>query len=207
MRSRFLEKKELAKLKKHMGVDWLPFALALETGLRIGDVAKIRWDDLKGRRLDFVAQKTGKRGSAQLSADLLRRLEAVRVGAWLFPAPRDSSKHITRQLLWKRLKNAAAAVGIPLDGTSPHSLRKVFAVREYKAHGMAAAQAGLQHTDMSTTEIYTMADWLTGENAEKPLLRSDLARILRYIEEFLFSSLGFTKREQMNFLKTKPVPP
>ena len=185
MRSRFLEKKELAKLQRYMGGAWLPFAVALETGLRIGDVAKIRWEELKGRRLDFVAQKTGKRGSALLSADLVRRLESVRVGAWLFPVPRDSGKHISRQLLWKRLKTAAAAVGIPLDGASPHSMRKVFAVREYKAHGMAAAQAGLQHTDISTTELYTMADWLTGENAEKPLLRGDLARILRYIEEFL----------------------
>ena len=186
-----------------MGVDWLPFALALETGLRIGDVAKIRWDDLTGRRLDFVAKKTGKRGTAQLSAELLQQLESVRVGSWLFPAPRDSSRHISRQLLWKRLKNASAAVGIPLDGASPHSLRKVFAVREYKAHGMAAAQARLQHTDISTTELYTLSDWLTGENADKPLLRSDLPRILHYIEEFLFSSQKFTKREQLNFLKTK----
>ena len=71
------------------------------------------------------------------------------------------------------------------DGISPHSLRKVYGVREYHAHGISAAQAGLQHTDISTTEIYALADWLTDENADKPLLRSDMARILHYIADWL----------------------
>lgn len=188
MRSRFLEKKELAKLQKYMGSDWLPFQVSLETGLRIGDVAKLTWTDLSGQILSFVAQKTGKPGKASLKPRTARALQASRCAPkWIFPAPRNSAKHISRQLLWKRLKTACLAVGVPLDGASPHSLRKVFAVREYQEHGIAAAKAALQHTDLATTELYTLSDWLTDENADKPLLRADLPQILRYLEERIFS--------------------
>lgn len=197
MRSRFLEPKEVAKIRRYMGAQWLPFQVSLETGLRVGDVAKITWPDISGQVLSYVAQKTGKPGKARLLPATLKALQAAKSAPhWVFPAPRDHTRHISRQLLWKRLKSACLAVGVPADGASPHSFRKVFAVREYREHGATAARAALQHSDLATTELYTLSDWTTGENAEKPLLRADLARILRYLEEHIFAkSLDFLRKK------------
>ena len=188
MRSRFLDEREVTAIRGVMsGADWLPFWIALETGLRIGDVAKLRWADISGNVIRFVAQKTGKDGTAVISDDLRRALHRVRGHRWewVFPSPNTPSAHITRQSLWKRLKRACARAGVNPDGLSPHSFRKVYGVTEYKRHGIGAVQAGLQHSDISTTEIYALADWLTAENADKPLLRSDMARIVRYIADWL----------------------
>ena len=79
------------------------------------------------------------------------------------------------------------------DGVSPHSLRKVYGVREYREHGMSAAQAGLQHSDIGTTELYVLSDWLTADNADEPLRRSDLSRILHFIADWL----GIPRKEPL----------
>lgn len=189
MRSRFLDEREIAAVCAVMrSEDWLPFWVAIETGLRVGDVAKLRWAEINGNTIRFVAQKTGKAGTAVVSDDLRRALQATRRtrrGEWVFPSPRKCGEHVTRQSLWKKLKRACARAGVNPEGFSPHSFRKVYGVREYKRHGIGAAQAGLQHSDIGTTEIYALADWLTEENADKPLLRSDMARIVRYIADWL----------------------
>lgn len=189
MRSRYLDDKEIAALRGVMGLrEWAPYAVAIDTGLRIGDVARLRWHDLQGSRITYTAQKTGKAGVAYVSEDtahLLWQLRRHALSEWMFPAPKDGGAHISRQLLWKRFKAACRDARLNPDGVSPHSLRKVYGVREYHDHGLAAAQAGLQHSDISTTEIYALADWLTAENADKPILRSDLARVIRYVADWL----------------------
>ena len=130
MRSRFLDGREIAAVRARMSArDWLPFAVSLDTGLRVGDVAKIRWDDIHGREIRFIAEKTGKAGRAALSAETaaaLRRFRAVAGSAWVFPSPRDPQTHITRQALWKRLKAACRRAGVAVAGFSPHSFRKVY---------------------------------------------------------------------------------
>lgn len=189
MRSKYLSEKEISALRRAMKPDdWLPFQVAIETGLRVGDVVSLRWENLHGAELRFVAQKTGKEGIAYVSEGTAQQLLAKRrrsPSKWIFHAPSDVGKHISRQSIWKRLKLACKKARLNPDGISPHSLRKVYGVNEYRAHGLAAAQAGLQHTDISTTEIYVLADWLTEENGNKPLLRSDLARVLHYIADWL----------------------
>lgn len=188
MRSKYLEEKEIEALKKHLRGDWLPYQIGIETGLRVGDIAKLRWEDIQGREIAFVAQKTKKSGIAYITeetARLLRSLRRKTASLWVFPAPSNNGIHISRQVLWKRIKSACKGCRINADGISPHSFRKVYGVREYRAHGLAAAQAGLQHTDISTTEVYTMSDWLTAGNADEPLRRSDIARILHYIATWL----------------------
>lgn len=200
MRSKYVNEKELLGMRRALSDDeWLPFAVALDTGLRIGDVAKIRWRDVQGSRVSYTAQKTGKQGVAYLAETTALEIwkrRRLAVSPWLFPSPSNPARHITRQALWKRLKTASKRSGMDSRGISPHSLRKAYGVREYRAHGLSAAQAGLQHTDIGTTEIYVLSDWLTGENADEPLRRSDMARIIRYIAEWLGIPLDGPQRKK-----------
>ena len=189
MQSRYIEPRELAALRSACTPrTWLPLQIAAETGLRIGDVLKLRWDDISGQNLRFVAQKTGKAGVAVIGAETARFLRLWRRGApspWVFPSPKRPDLHLTRQTIWKRVKTACARAGLNPQGVSPHSFRKYYGVQEYHRHGIGAARAGLQHTDIATTEIYALADWATGERAAEPLRRSDLPRIIRYIAAWL----------------------
>ena len=146
-------------------------ALALEvslyTGLRIGDVLKVRPTDLRADGLHFIAEKTGKEGIAPLSRRLAEKLRKNGNQYWCFPH-RDSprQKHRTRQAVWKDVKRAAeivrAAGLLDQQNVAPHSGRKTFAVVDKSEHGAAHAQAALQHSNRATTEIYTEADKLVG---------------------------------------------
>ena len=64
-------------------------------------------------------------------------------------------------------------------------MRKVFAVELYREQGFSVVKKALQHNNNATTEIYTFADWTTGENANKPLQRKDLELIIRKCLEAL----------------------
>lgn len=186
MQSRYVDRDELEALRRSMTErEWLPFQISAETGLRIGDVVKIRPGDLDGRRLRYVAQKTGKPGEAILRNATAARLEAFSGAKWCFPSPVDPRKHISRQTLWRRLKKASVKAGVSPDGVSPHSLRKFFGVEEYHRHGAGACKRALQHSQMTTTEIYALADFCTGDNAKKPLTRADLHLVLRFLAGYL----------------------
>lgn len=185
MKSHYIEQKELEKLRAVLAEEaWLPLWVSLETGLRIGDVVKLRKANLKPDGLHYKAQKTGKNGVARISADLRRELTAKR-GKWLFPSPYKKDKHITRQCAWARIKTACERAGVEPKGVSPHSLRKVFAVELYREKGFKAVKEALQHNSSATTEIYSFADWNTGESSELPLQRKDLALVVKMVIEAL----------------------
>lgn len=185
MKSRFIDRDELSKVRKAVPDElWLPFRVALETGLRVGDVVKIKRKDIKPDGIHYIAEKTGKKGVAPISASLRQALKKG-AGEYCFPSPTKRGCHITRQALWSRLKKAGQSAGVDLDGVSPHALRKVFAVETYREKGFAAVKNALQHTNSLTTEVYSFADWDTGENANKPLTRRDLKLIVRMVIEAL----------------------
>lgn len=168
--------------------EWMVLQLAGETGLRIGDVLALRWEDIEGREVTYRAQKTGKYGVAMVSdatAAWLERQRRWATSPWVFASPKKPGAHLTRQAVWKRMKRAAAAAGVPAEGVSPHSLRKVFAVRMYHERDIRAAQEALQHERMEVTEQYALSDWLTGDEAEKPLVRQDMVRIAQAVAYIL----------------------
>ena len=184
MKSRFLDETEIKKLRTLLGDEaFLPLRVSLETGLRIGDVTALRVADIKKDGIHYTSQKTKKKGVAKISDTLRRQLP--KNGKWLFPSPYKPGKHLTRQAVWARMKRAGKDSGIDLEGVSPHAMRKAFAVELYRKKGFKAVQEALQHNYASTTEIYTFADWNTGENADLPLKRRDLQLIVKMVLEAL----------------------
>ena len=204
MKSKYIEEKELEKLRLMLAEEaWLPLWVSLETGLRIGDVVKLRKANLKADGLHYKAQKTGKNGVAKVSAELRKELMKKR-GKWLFSSPYKPGEHITRQCAWARIKTACKRAGINSDGVSPHSLRKVFAVELYREKGFKAVKDALQHSSSATTEIYSFADWSTGENANLPLQRKDLQLIVKMVIEALGENRVFEKENKGKRTKKGP---
>lgn len=185
MRAKYIDEDELVFLQDHAtSSEFLPLAVSLETGLRIGDVLKIKHSDVRGCYVYFVAQKTGKAGKARISRALALQLQKPNSSIWCFPG-RDNTKPLTRQAVWKRIKRLCEKSGINPDGISPHSMRKVFAVELCKTDGAEVARRALQHNDLQTTELYILSDWTTGQNADKPLTRKDITFVVEEIMRIL----------------------
>jgi integrase len=195
VKSKYIEDDEIEKLRVNLDLHaWLPLWLALETGLRVGDVVALRRASLKDDGIHYRAQKTKKCGVAPLSAELRKQLP--KRGKWLFPSPYKAGEHITRQCVWARIKRAAKRAGVNPEGISPHTLRKVFAVELYRERGFKAVQTALQHTNGATTEIYSFADWSTGANANEPLKRRDLQLIVKMVIEALGDAYKLPKESK-----------
>lgn len=201
MKSKYVETKDLKSLRNMLDEEsWLPLWVSLETGLRIGDVVKLRKVNLQTDGLHYKAEKTGKNGVAPISDELRKKLSQRR-GKWLFPSPYKKGNHITRQCAWERIKRACKRAGIEAEGISPHSLRKVFAVELYREKGFKAVQNALQHNSATTTEIYSFADWSTGENSELPLRRKDMQLLVKMVIEALGENRVMVKENQKRTTK------
>ena len=161
MRAKHLTQDEISRLRAAAGwAAWLPFHVALYTGLRIDDVLSLRVENIGEDHALFAAKKTGKVGVVELPPNLARQLRNISRDGWVF-AGRGKQKHLTRQAAWYRIKRAAKAAGLDPAGISPHSFRKVFAVGEYHAtHNLNRVRVLLQHDRAETTLAYALADQL-----------------------------------------------
>ena len=139
--------------------------LAIQTGLRIGDIVGLRTEQLKARPTVTEA-KTKKNRRIYIPADLLRRIQAQAGKTWAFPG-RVPEKHKTRQAVWADIKRAAKACRCP-QNLGPHTLRKVYAVRKFQSTGdLSAVQKALNHDDQAVTMLYAMADHLSRQKAKE----------------------------------------
>lgn len=88
-----------------------------------------------------------------LRADLFKR---QRNSKWLFPSKTATGGHITRDAVFKLLKNLAVLADVPVGKVSPHVFRHSFA-SHLIAHNadLRSVQQMLGHSDIATTEIYT----------------------------------------------------
>lgn len=130
---------------------------AMHTGLRVGDVLKLRTEQLKPR-FWLAEEKTGKKKLVGLPAELLAELRAQAGKTYVFEGRTSSKKHRSRQAVWRDVKRAARAYRLP-QNVAPHSFRKVYAVDLMNKYGdIDRVRRALNHSSATVTLIYAMAD-------------------------------------------------
>lgn len=141
-------------------INALALRISLATGLRIGDVLKIRWKDITGTLLRVTAQKTHKPAYFELQPQLLHEVDLIcPYGEYLFPG-RGKTGHRTRQAVFIDLRNAARDLKI-FEHATPHSARKTYAVGLRKSGATETdIQKALQHSNKGITKIYSRSDRL-----------------------------------------------
>lgn len=130
----------------------------LHTGLRVGDVLALQSEQLKSCRFWVREAKTGKKKLVGLPGKLREEILQQAGEKWAFPSPYKPGKHRTRQAVYRDIKRAAKAMRINAQ-ISPHSARKIYAVELLAKYGdIERVQRALNHSDLSTTLLYAMAD-------------------------------------------------
>lgn len=146
----------------------LVVSIMFSTGLRIGEVAKLRLGDFNGTEIEVVG-KGRKRArvyvNEQVSELLDDYIESYEVTDYLFPAGRGriDSPHVSYASIAKWIKQAFAAAGY--KDCYPHAIRHSFAT-EICRNGapIEVAREMLRHNSVTTTERYV--HWFDGKNEQ-----------------------------------------
>ncbi len=144
--------------------------VSIHTGLRVSDVLSLRKEQLKPR-FWVREQKTGKAHLVGLPRPLLEELRRIGdeepTSPWVFPKRCKPQEHRTRQAVWKDVKRAAAAYRIPTN-VGTHTMRKIYAVNLMRKFGdLDRVRRALNHGNMTTTLIYTMAGLRLDQRLDK----------------------------------------
>lgn len=134
----------------------LLFKIGISTGLRAGDIVKLRIEDVKGKSSFKIREgKTKKERTVHLDAimaDIADYLADKPSEGWLF-ASRKGDGHITTTQAYRVLTTAADAIGRNDVGT--HTMRKTFGYHYYKkTHDVATLMEIFNHESQKTTLRY-----------------------------------------------------
>lgn len=142
--------------------------LMYATGLRVSELVHLKINDMN-TEIGYVRcfGKGGKERIIPVGSKALRMLQKYhslarpkilgkKITDDLFITSRGS--HLTRQALWHRLKLCVRQAGIRKN-VSPHTLRHSFATHLLAGGAdLRAVQEMLGHSNISTTQIYTLVD-------------------------------------------------
>lgn len=203
MKSDYIKPNTYQELYRVMQKDnVLAIRLSVETGLRIDDVLRLKWENFKkSTQFTYFAKKTGKKGVKKVSKQLKNELFSRdhKGSEYIFPG-RKRGTHRTRQAVWKDIKKAADMLGVPLN-VSPHSARKTYAVELRKTEGLATVQKELQHNDMNTTMLYAFADVVKNSKREYLPMTEDIVSfadlIARRVVELLLEEMNTQKEKRL----------
>ena len=159
-RLRFLSDGEITRLRETMTPEhWALVAFALETGLRLNEQFKARWDcvDLDQGILTIPLSKSGRTRHVILSEAalaILRRLPSWMHSAYVFPSPRHIGEPIQgRHFVVKVYEPALKRLGIV--GATWHTLRHTFASRAVMAGvDIRTVQELMGHSTITMTMRY-----------------------------------------------------
>lgn len=135
----------------------LLFKIGVSTGLRVGDIVKLRVSDVKGKSNFKIREgKTRKERTVHLNAimaDVADYTEGLESNQSYLFASRKGESHITTTQAYRVLTKAAALLGRTDVGT--HTMRKTFGYHYYKrTHDILTLMNIFNHSDQSTTKRY-----------------------------------------------------
>lgn len=156
---RDVEKIELMKqiLLSRSKRDWFIFVFGINTGLRIGDILRLKVKDIRDRtHISLIEGKTRKKKWVPINADLKRIIDEYTEGMKkddpLFPSYK-TKQNLKRVQVYRILNWAAEQCGLEEIGT--HTLRKTFGYHFYqKTHDVAMLQNIFNHAYPSLTMRY-----------------------------------------------------
>ena len=159
-----LDAADIARLKRQFKSirDWMIIDLALQSGLRVGELSNLILEDLfieKGHSHIFVRQGKGNKSRLVTIGESLRKhlrqyfKERKSQNPILFASER--SDHMTTSAIQKVVKKAMKVAGLP-SHYSVHSLRHTYATLLYKSSGnnLRLVQQQLGHSSVQTTTVY-----------------------------------------------------
>lgn len=111
------------------GPELMAFELALSTGQRIGDVLKIRWQDIENGAIRILQGKTGHEVYAPITPQLQALLDRTPRGLGTIVAQRNGKPYPYRTIT-RRAEAVRARIGA--ESYSWHGLRKVAAIEIYE---------------------------------------------------------------------------
>lgn len=145
-------------LKKYNPRNHIMFMLGIYSGLRIGDILKLRVKDVKNR--DFVTireAKTKKQRIIQINPILKKELkvycQSKNLNDYLIMSREGFNKPITRSMAYKALRELGDLFDLNNLGT--HTMRKTFGYHLYKkTNDVVTLQKIFNHSHPSITLKY-----------------------------------------------------
>jgi len=134
----------------------LLFKVGISTGLRIGDIVKLKVFDVKGKSSFKIREgKTKKERTVHLNAimpEIADYTEGLNIEDYLF-ASRKGDSHISTIQAYRILTDGAELLGRKDIGT--HTMRKTFGYHYYKkTHDIVTLMNIFNHSDQSITKRY-----------------------------------------------------
>lgn len=156
---------------------YIMFWLGVYTGLRVGDLLRIRVVQVRGKdTLRLTEQKTQKERRIPLTNPRLRRMlseycRGRKDAEFLIPAKncRPMSAPCSRVQAWRAMRRAAEQIGLEHIGT--HTMRKTFGLFIYQQNhkDVGLVQAMLNHSAPSITLRYIGVNSLQIDDAYENL--------------------------------------
>lgn len=142
--------------------DSILFLMGIYTGLRIGDILKLRIKEVKGKKyLNIKDNKTNKTNRLEFNQELKKALDQYTINKnpeeFLIKSKKGNNKPITRGQAYKILKQAANLYD--MDNIGTHSMRKTFGYHLYsQTKDIVQVQTALNHGDAAHTRRYIGID-------------------------------------------------
>jgi integrase len=145
-------------LKKKSNRNYMLFVLGINTGLRIGDLLRLKVEDVKDKsHIIIKEQKTSKNKqfliNSNLRTELYKYIEGMDDHEYLFQSRVGQNKPISRFQAYRILSAAGREAG--LDRIACHSTRKTFGYHHYKRYkDVALLQKLFNHSSPAITLDY-----------------------------------------------------
>ncbi len=155
-----------AQAGRHSGRDYALLQVMLQAGLRVGEVATLRVDDVELRdRSGKIRVRAGK-GEKERSVPLNATVRKALAG-YLEKRPQvagvdllfisQKGQGLSERAIERIVEECARRAGLEMEGITAHTLRHTFAARYLEANPgqLVELAALLGHSDLNTTAIYT----------------------------------------------------